>query len=213
MKPENFKLMSFTADNRPKVIDSSKTQTRRVITGRFAERIANLCKVTDNKKDFLKRVVELKGNSPYPPNSIIGIAEPTQIFQRFTGNGEVYGKYSDDQESFGITLTKREWKLFCECKHPHRKTSARFMYKSLCRHFKRIKRVWVEQVQDISEADCIAEGCVALKTIDTYKNDGSVTRAKWAFEKLWNSINEKRDHGWDKNPWVFCYELEGLKDE
>ncbi len=34
-------------------------------------------------------------------------------------------------------------------------------------------------------------------------------RAILAFHGLWNSINEKRGHGWDKNDWVWVVEFEG----
>jgi hypothetical protein len=54
--------------------------------------------------------------------------------------------------------------------------------------------VRVERLQDISEADAIAEGCIAV-------NEGiSWHTAADAFEALWNSINGPGS--WDANPWV-----------
>jgi hypothetical protein len=62
--------------------------------------------------------------------------------------------------------------------------------------------VRVERVQEISEEDAKAEGCLLIpcapKYIDTYRE---------TFADLWNSINEKRGFGWDVNPWVWVVEF------
>lgn len=33
-----------------------------------------------------------------------------------------------------------------------------------------------------------------------------------AFAWLWDSINKKSGYGWDKDPWVWRYQYEYLKD-
>lgn len=65
--------------------------------------------------------------------------------------------------------------------------------------------VRVERVQDISEADAMAEGVVAWH--DTV--DGTVYRPE--FHLLWDSINATRGFGWSANPWVWVIEFERVQ--
>lgn len=55
----------------------------------------------------------------------------------------------------------------------------------------RITKVRVERVQNITGKDAIAEG---VESVDQYR-------------KLWNSLNAKRDYGWDENPRVWVIEF------
>jgi len=83
-----------------------------------------------------------------------------------------------------------------------------------------IVSVRVERLQDISEADAIAEGG---RFIDFGKNkfgqqqpgwrcdrlpcspDDALDSAKWAYANLWESINGTGS--WDANPWVWVVEF------
>ena len=60
-----------------------------------------------------------------------------------------------------------------------------------------ITRVWVEQVQDITEEGAIKEGCVPL--------DSSSPREM--FREIWQSIYGT----WDANPWVWAVEFRRVK--
>lgn len=72
--------------------------------------------------------------------------------------------------------------------------------------------VRVERLQDISEADAMAEGI--WKTVSGYYSYGdeynpSYTTAWDAYRALWESINGPGS--WDLNPWVWVIEFKVLK--
>ena len=65
--------------------------------------------------------------------------------------------------------------------------------------------VRVERVQEITDADSMAEGVGAGEPPDYVWIKG---RAINKFRTLWNLINDKRGFGWDENPWVWVVEFE-----
>lgn len=80
----------------------------------------------------------------------------------------------------------------------------------------KVTEVRVERVQDITEADAIAEG-IDWKRLDNWTT-GFFTglpeahvhhTAKDAYKALWDSINAKRGFGWEANPmvWVVGFEV------
>jgi len=79
------------------------------------------------------------------------------------------------------------------------------MPREAARLFLEVREVRVERLQDITEADAMAEGVLPF--------NNQVLRAKGYFEDLWNSINGKG--AWESNPWVWVYEfmrVEGVAD-
>lgn len=83
--------------------------------------------------------------------------------------------------------------------------SALFMCRWMNRILREITEVRVERVQDISDKDCIAEGCPhALIMLP------AVPMQEW-FKHLWNSLNAKRGYGWDKNNWVWPISFKKIK--
>jgi len=66
-----------------------------------------------------------------------------------------------------------------------------------CREVMPVLDVRVQQVQEISGEDITAEG--------VHGNDHAVNYLRLMFQRLWNSINEARGHGWDVNDWVWAY--------
>jgi len=90
-----------------------------------------------------------------------------------------------------------------------------FMPREAARLFLTVKNVRVERLQDISQEDIEHEGlwhysqeyreqiCIWRDCASAIEN----TRRKY-FRQLWNSINEKRGYGWDKNPYVWVVEFE-----
>lgn len=75
--------------------------------------------------------------------------------------------------------------------------------------------VRAQRVQDISSGDAIAEGMPpSHPSIDSVSRElGYPDFPRSSFAQLWDSINAKRGHGWDTNPWVvaltFTYDRRG----
>lgn len=79
-----------------------------------------------------------------------------------------------------------------------------------------ITEVRVERVQEISEADAVAEGCNWFSPDDPGEPDEDPRIvgyprmptpergfARQNYQRLWDSLNVKRGYGWDVNPWVW----------
>lgn len=76
--------------------------------------------------------------------------------------------------------------------------------------------VRVERLNEISEADAIAEGLVSwdghgqryygIRLADVWETDPRKT-----FARLWDSINAKRGFGWDSNCWVWVIEFRRIE--
>ena len=75
--------------------------------------------------------------------------------------------------------------------------------------------VRVERVQEISEADAIAEGAQPAEAsfidggpmVPTAQPHITATPQAW-YRDLWDALNAKRGFGWDKNPWVCALTFE-----
>lgn len=100
-------------------------------------------------------------------------------------------------------------------------------FREACRTKLLVNRVWVEQLQDISEESALKEG------LSKVSKDGSLFKVgmadldglpgndntgwpwqqwerdyKQAFRKIWDPIYAKSGKGWDVNPWVWACEFE-----
>lgn len=81
----------------------------------------------------------------------------------------------------------------------------------------RLTDVRVERMQDISEADAIAEGITGPHDVgyQAYRVPGDskprYSSAVAAFEVLWDSINAARGYGWGVNPWVWVLVFDVIK--
>lgn len=71
----------------------------------------------------------------------------------------------------------------------------------------RVKRVWVERVQEISEADACSEGC---EPNSPHEATGATHRG--AFAGMWDECyGQYTDFSWSANPWVWCCEFERVE--
>ncbi len=72
--------------------------------------------------------------------------------------------------------------------------------------------VRVERVQEITEADAMAEGvnggCLTCGNPDPCGCDDPNPDHRESFIYLWNSINAKRGYSWASNPWVWVVDFE-----
>jgi hypothetical protein len=97
-----------------------------------------------------------------------------------------------------------------------KRCSSMFMPRWLSRLTLEITGVRVERVQDISEADAIAEGCIDLEPADipagwTWSDGENVYVPGDAFQqymRLWESINGPGS--WAANPWVWVIEFKRI---
>ena len=83
-----------------------------------------------------------------------------------------------------------------------------FMPRSASRISLRITNIRVEQLNDITEEDAKSEGVTLRQGIDP-ANPNFTHAWRFAFCKLWESINGKGS--WEKNPWVWVIEFEVMK--
>lgn len=94
------------------------------------------------------------------------------------------------------------------------KRSPLFMPKWAARLWLKVTRIRIERLQEISEADAIAEGIQENEngSFDAWMpherayTDCCETAVK-AFEYLWNSIHKDK-HPWEDNSWVIAYDIE-----
>jgi len=221
----------FNSDMVRAILEGRKTQTRRIIkpqpwVRRTAIKLTLAYHICDDP--ILADVWYLSdqngdtsplGKCPYgKPGDVLVVKEGYRIRSCVSRgkNSVVRGYYTADDRRFKIQLTDAEYSRWNARKKPFDRTPGRFMYKSLARLKPVVKSVRVERVQDISEADCIAEG-IEESTVHGlpafYLYDG---RAHWtadpreSFQTIWDFINAKRGYGWDKNPWVWVIEFERL---
>ena len=86
-----------------------------------------------------------------------------------------------------------------------------FMPRKFSRITLEVKEVRVERLQDISEEDCLAEGCPD-ELGSEYCVDGMSSRKAW-YADLWDSINNQRGHGWESNPFAWVITFHAISDE
>jgi hypothetical protein len=191
-----MKGILFKEDMFKAVINGNKTQTRRIIP---EKELADDKLMTDKKiQKFL-----CEARARYKKGEVVFMKEPfaiKEIHQEPPGDPISYlYNTSHLKEDFDF-----QNKLFMPAKY--------------ARYFIKIKDVRVEKLQDISYEDSISEGirveydpddCRPLYYFypcNNLRDSTFVGNPITSFYSLWKSINDQ--DSWDKNPWVFAYELE-----
>lgn len=116
------------------------------------------------------------------------------------GGGRVWVHHGWIQQA--ADHTKRgEW--YDQTKYGPKWIPSIFMRRWASRITLEVTAVRVEQVQQISTLDAIAEGIDCDGGSDEHRNRTSVEN----YRLLWDSINAARGYGWDTNPWVWVVEF------
>lgn len=168
------------------IFDDRKTQTRRAIkTGGIPY------------DEFWAEQWLRKGKCPFgTPGDRLWVRETwAQPFAEVEGsNGVIYR--ADGPEYLGFAERRHGWGADGDWR------PSIHLPRKFCRLLLDVKAIRVERLNDISEDDCKAEGCVD-------RGDSASDQ----FAELWESINGKRGYGWKENPWVWVVEFERAQPE
>jgi hypothetical protein len=156
----------------------------------------------------------------YQPGDLLYVKEGFRISNDCPEQKAVRCVYRrDGVESPWIELTDAEWDKYIKWKNKRKWQSPLFMFKSLARLWMEVLEDKVEQVQEISKEDALAEGIQKFLYGEKNISVGYWTErlalgcmsssAKCAFERLWISINGQES--WDNNDWVFVYKFRRIE--
>lgn len=170
------------------ILDDTKTQTRRILKPQPSEVL--------RKKHFIPIPGEKSWQEIYFPNG-----------KWYLGSDGPYGKQGDRlwvretwspiQSGYNVIYRAdhtADW-------NPKWKPSI-FMPRSASRINLEITDVRVQRLREITSQAIWYEGAPRSLTVGD--------QCEW-FESLWNSINEKRGFGWDKNPFVWAITFRRLQ--
>lgn len=191
------------------ILESRKTQTRRII------------KDNEAAMQYLNAGMtpEFVASEAYAlcrygaPNDVLWVREKWCLSTPF-GPEDYYFQYADGSHSENEASHKHYYASPDEWK-----PSIHFPFEA-ARIFLRIKSIKVEQLQNITDEDAIAEGMENwtggkygfLCTIrDKETNQPILGTAKTAFSYLWVDLNGP--NSWASNPWVWVIEFERITKE
>ena len=196
--------------NHPKLIlDGIKTMTRRVIKPQPEMPYAKF------------HHLDVIGQAVFTDNSVsrcpygqvgdrLGVKETHYRYGFWRLTGELTASGKDEMEFIPLTDQVRYYDNppLSVCKGRvltgWYKRPSIFLPKKYIRIWCEITDIRVERVQEISEADIVAEGikpCFPNQIPQTY-----------FFKDLWDSLNAKRGFGWEVNPWVWVISFRLVKD-
>jgi len=230
MKKKRIQMMS---ENAQKCHDGTKTVTRRVMTPQPPENCD--APTVSGSGIWQFQLADQDGEEnwfnakpKYQVGDIVAIAEPYWQWGRYqtcgkSTRGSITWRFVPyahctpvlfEDPDTSRKLTRHELGF-------HKRPSI-FMPFDLARTYWEILDVSAERLQEITEADCIAEGVEAHDhgglcacVIDGYANPlpanprelaGGEWRNRFGFEILWDSINAHRGYPWSGNWWVWRYE-------
>ena len=219
------KPIIFNGDMVRAILRGDKTQTRRCVKPQPLEESNECCQVLTDTTHWI--FCESDGEDSW---------RTTDEFKCPYGNvgDELWVRESFDIESFGAGVAQIRYEAdnargdnrgVSDRKLPDRLGGVPSIH--MPRHCSRIQLritdVRVERVQDITAADCLAEGIAGL---DAYRTNILEQSAEWTkeriermtivqFKNLWDSINGKPradgvDISWNANPYCWCISFERI---
>ena len=171
----------FSAPMVRAILDGAKTQTRRVIKPQPSVAEGKYCPVL-RWKDLIDTPLAigpacLAGFCPHgQPGDRLWVRESLHHCPRRN-----CAAYAEDN---GAVMRDGEW---AEWEWQRLTLPSIYMPRWASRLTLEIESVRAERVQDISEADAVAEGFAGVE----------------AFRETWDALNTKRGFGWDTKPWVW----------
>lgn len=208
-----MKPILFNTEMVRKIVDGTKTVTRRVVPERVLEKYYDYdewCNAVMSSDIPCQRYYEKDAfmqNTPYLTGDILYVRE---AFGRHPS-----GKYCYRADYIGA---------FGWGWHP-----SIHMPKEAARIFLRATGVRAERLQDITDEQALAEGATGVPCnhpdislaggticcVDCM-NTGWLEPPKVNFAEIWDSTIKRKDrekYGWDANPWVFVIEFERISKE
>lgn len=195
----NEKPILFNAEMVRAILEGRKTQTRRpckipmnTIEATFSKKIPGWNSgllYRDTKSNELKFIYSLFG-------SVGDQLWVRETFAELVIHGVAAGSYPE----YVYRASEPEWDTDME---GFKWTPSIHMPREASRINLKVKRVWVERVQDISVSDCVQEGISGPDGVIS----GSDEEIKTSFKNLWESCG----YDWDTNPFVWCCEFEVMK--
>jgi hypothetical protein len=198
------------------ILEGSKTQTRRVIKWPIIDR--SMCVELDESygPDLASPRDSIDHLSPYGK-----VGDQLWVRESFWAYGKWEQRYSEKKQRMEwcfVDMTVERDRLYQYAdptpeKFRHRRDidpawwprNSIHMPRKASRIQLEITAIRVERLQDISEADAIAEGVTFEPTHPRHQQH----MGKDAYQRLWESING--DGSWDANPWVWIVEFKVLK--
>lgn len=218
----------FTGPNVRSILDGRKTQTRRVM--RLPKWF--LAEVESYPNGLGICAENIDGNVSCPYGLEGDRLWVRESFQALFADGFEYHNQVDYKTGRGYKIhymatEPREEYFDADEDISDAVTPSIFMPRWASRILLEVTDVRAQRVQDISEADAIAEGCRLVGIdkgreyysassvspgvkVDVFNPSGAPT-AKEAFAHLWDSLNDARGFGWDANPLVWAITFRRLQ--
>jgi hypothetical protein len=185
------------------ILQGRKTQTRRIIKPDWS-RCLDLDDADDRGKAIERCLYGQPGDRLWVRET--WTPDHAAFYPNFPCVYRADAGYEYDRNEKGETysIEQKAW-------YPYRWRPSIFMPRWASRITLEITGVRVERLQDISEADAIAEGCAASHpSIDAISREfGYPDFARSQFAQLWESINGL--DSWSATPWVWVVEFNRLE--
>ena len=148
---------------------------------------------------------------PYgQPGDLLWVKETTLKVEDHGYVGPVYAESDEGRDCLSGGLAPSEddctevepWEI--------KRRPSIFMPRSMARMLLEVVSIRVERLQDISEADAMAEGSrLWASEQDSPARDIPGGETRLIYRQLWESING--DGSWGKNPWVWVVEFDRIE--